>query len=230
MAPEFAVVIPTLNEQSYLGPLLDDLVHQTRPPEQVIVSDSSSSDKTLEVARKFAPLLPLTIVGGAKRTPGAARNTGAQVANKDYITFIDADFRLPINFFELLDKTARSNPDFISPLFKTEGRHPFDHLHVFAINSYTRWCSRFGKVAGMGGLMCVKRTVHQQIGGFNHELLYCDDIDYLNKLMEAGVSSELLDVKVLTSNRRLEKYGRAALALRRLRYRRGYLPEYGDYE
>ncbi len=48
-----SVVIPALNEERYLGGLLSDLAAQTRPPDEVMVVDAGSTDRSAEVARRF---------------------------------------------------------------------------------------------------------------------------------------------------------------------------------
>ncbi|HEU4847190.1 MAG TPA: glycosyltransferase [Rubrobacteraceae bacterium] len=46
----FSVVIPTLNEERHLGPLLSDVAAQTMSPDQVLVVDAGSDDATVTVA------------------------------------------------------------------------------------------------------------------------------------------------------------------------------------
>ena len=46
----FSVVIPTFNEERYLGGLLSDIRRQTQRPDEVIVVDAGSSDATIDIA------------------------------------------------------------------------------------------------------------------------------------------------------------------------------------
>src|SRR3989344_1548655 len=53
MAPEVAIVIRARNEERWIGAVLNALFKQTYKNFEVIVVDSGSRDKTLEIARKF---------------------------------------------------------------------------------------------------------------------------------------------------------------------------------
>ncbi|MEK7082227.1 MAG: glycosyltransferase family A protein [Patescibacteria group bacterium] len=59
MAPETAVIIRAKNEERWIGAVLDALFRQTYKDFEVIIVDSGSSDRTLDVARNF----PVTIFG-----------------------------------------------------------------------------------------------------------------------------------------------------------------------
>ena len=45
---KISLIVPTLNAQGEIGPLLDNLLSQTRVPDQIIVVDSASDDGTVE--------------------------------------------------------------------------------------------------------------------------------------------------------------------------------------
>ncbi len=49
-----AVVIPLYNHAAYIGPALESVYDQTRPPDRVIVIDDGSSDDSFSVAKKLA--------------------------------------------------------------------------------------------------------------------------------------------------------------------------------
>ncbi|MCK5373227.1 MAG: glycosyltransferase, partial [Candidatus Aenigmarchaeota archaeon] len=51
--PELSIIIPTLNEEYYLPKLLESIKIQTYKDYEIIVSDSCSDDKTVDVAKSF---------------------------------------------------------------------------------------------------------------------------------------------------------------------------------
>jgi glycosyltransferase involved in cell wall biosynthesis len=64
------VVIPTYNEEDYIKPCLDAVFAQTVLPDEVIVVDNNSTDKTVEIVSKFQRLNCLTRLGKARSMLG----------------------------------------------------------------------------------------------------------------------------------------------------------------
>ena len=82
MKPFFTIIIPTLNEENFVGRLLNDLVKQTFNNFEIILVDGRSTDTTIEVVKKYAKILPfrkIIKIGG--RNVSKQRNRGAQSAS-----------------------------------------------------------------------------------------------------------------------------------------------------
>lgn len=86
--PEASIVIRTLNEEKRLGNLLEALKAQTFQKYEVIIVDSGSSDRTLEIAKKY----PVRIIEIASRdfTFGYALNVGCKESRGKYLVFASA--------------------------------------------------------------------------------------------------------------------------------------------
>jgi len=54
MKPRLAVILATYNGERYLAEQLQSILDQTRPPDEIIVTDDGSSDATMEIAETFA--------------------------------------------------------------------------------------------------------------------------------------------------------------------------------
>ena len=85
--PAISVIVPVFNGERYLAEALESIVGQTRPPEEIIVVDDGSTDRTAEVARRF----PVRLLRQANAGAAAARNAGAEAANADLLAFLDHD-------------------------------------------------------------------------------------------------------------------------------------------
>lgn len=207
MPATFSIIIPCFNEQGYIGKLLEDLSRQTVQVKEVIVSDSASEDETLAVVRRYKDKLPLKIVNKAYRSPGGARNAGAEAAAGDYLIFIDADNRLPENTMELLiQATDGGKADFVSPLYQAEGPHWFDRLVVYRINEAL---ARTHKIIGIGCVMVVRKSLHDKIGGFDKLLIKENDMEYLDRLLTLHPVSRVVEsLRIPLSSRRFDKDGR----------------------
>ncbi len=84
-----SIIIPAKNEEKYLPRLLESIKKQTTQPYEIIVADAGSTDRTVEVAKKYGAKV---IKGGI---PQVGRNNGAKQAKTDIIVFLDADVILP---------------------------------------------------------------------------------------------------------------------------------------
>ena len=56
-----SVIATVKNEGEALRPLLDSLIQQSQPPDEVIFCDGGSTDDTLEVLTEYKTWLPLKI-------------------------------------------------------------------------------------------------------------------------------------------------------------------------
>jgi glycosyltransferase involved in cell wall biosynthesis len=94
------VVIPTLNEESKIGELIQSLNDDEYPNKEIIVVDGGSKDKTVEISEKNGAIVILE--KGENKSLPMARNQGAEYAikggNVDVLCFIDGDLVLSHNF------------------------------------------------------------------------------------------------------------------------------------
>ena len=86
-----SVVITTRNEALHLGQLLESLRVQ-EPPFEIVLVDSESRDRTVEIAHRFSAVHPdlLTIIE-RPGSRGIGRNIGVRAARGEFIAFIDGD-------------------------------------------------------------------------------------------------------------------------------------------
>lgn len=92
------VVIPVYNEEASISACLTSLRGQTLKPLEIIIVDDGSTDRTVDLVKKF----PVTLVKQNHQGPGAARNLGAKKAKGDILVFVDADMTFAPDFVEKL--------------------------------------------------------------------------------------------------------------------------------
>lgn len=100
---EISIIIPVYNKDKYLTGILEDIRRQSfRDFECILIDDGSydSSGKTCDLyAEKDTRFRALHIPNGGV---SHARNIGLSVATGRYITFIDADDHVKVNYLEQL--------------------------------------------------------------------------------------------------------------------------------
>ena len=88
--PEIAVVIPTLNAEGEIGPLIDALLSQSVAPAEVVVVDSESADGTrAEVCER--PGARLIGIRRADFNHGLTRDMALRATSAEYVLFMTQD-------------------------------------------------------------------------------------------------------------------------------------------
>lgn len=86
--PETSIVIRTHNEEKHLGNLLKSIKDQDYKDWEVIVVDSGSTDKTLEIAKKYSVIVQN--IESRDFTFGYSLNVGCRASKGKYLVFASA--------------------------------------------------------------------------------------------------------------------------------------------
>ncbi|MFH1154543.1 MAG: glycosyltransferase [Pseudomonadota bacterium] len=186
MLPSVDVVIPVYNEEKLIGRCLDSLKNLDYPEDRlrVFISDNFSRDRSIEIASTYN----VTISQVKKQSIAHTRNVGARLGNAEIIAFVDSDC--------VVDKGWLKNavPHFFDPCIVAAGSYPVvitDEVNAFQ-RTWSQLCK--GKAAGPQKVdwlstqnLLVRRTAFQLMGGFNEELITCEDADLGFRLGNCGV-------------------------------------------
>ncbi len=103
-----SVIITAYNLEDYIVEALDSVFNQTCPPDEVILCDDNSSDKTLKLAKKAYPLIKI-IKQDENKGPLLNTLNGVLEASGDVLFFLDADDVWPLNKIEVIVDFYRKN-------------------------------------------------------------------------------------------------------------------------
>jgi glycosyltransferase involved in cell wall biosynthesis len=102
------VIIATLNEEEGIGPTLEEISRKI-DPNQVLVVDGHSDDRTIEIAKDFgATILFQDGMGKGDAVAKAVRYIGSDV---DYVVITDADFTYPAGHIPEMIRVLENQPD-----------------------------------------------------------------------------------------------------------------------
>jgi len=106
---KISVIIPVYNEEKYIANCLKCLANQTTKANEIIIIDNNSTDRTINVVKKFIKKLPLKILKEKKQGIIACRNKGFNSAKGDILVRIDADTQQPKNWLYQVKKNFEKN-------------------------------------------------------------------------------------------------------------------------
>ena len=200
-----SVIIPTLNEEKYIRKCLESIKNQTYPVYEIIVVDSKSSDKTVDIAKDYTSKVIIV------EKPGVsfARNVGAKIATGDILFFVDADTKLSKNIVKRIVKVMKKKK-YVGGICRFEPlESSFLYRVLFSLARFLSRCNlllRKKFVYTPGACLFCRRSCFEKIGGFREDLRFCEDHDFMFKLSKLG-RVVYLNTPVFTSIRRYKMLG-----------------------
>lgn len=105
-----SVVVPVYNAEPYLKDCVDSILSQSNQNFELILVDDGSSDGSGMICENFAKsYTKIKVVHQRNSGANQARWKGVQVADGEWITFVDADDTLPLSAID--DLLNKANPD-----------------------------------------------------------------------------------------------------------------------
>lgn len=109
--PRVSVISTVLNEGESVRRLMDSLVSQTCPPDEVIIVDGGSRDGTVAVIQEYAARLPLRVLVMPGANISRGRNAAIGVATGHFIASTDAGVWLEGAWLASLIAPLRTSSD-----------------------------------------------------------------------------------------------------------------------
>ncbi|MHB1005801.1 MAG: glycosyltransferase [Chloroflexota bacterium] len=188
--PAISVIVTVRNEAGAITALLDSLLAQTKPPDEIVIVDAGSTDGTAAIAegyaRRGAPV-KVVVIPGCNISQG--RNAAVRAASYALIAATDAGVRLvPEWLAELTAPFASPDPpDVVSGFFVSDARTIFEKamgatvLPALADVDPEHFLPSSRSVA-------FTRVAWECVGGYPEWLDYCEDLIFDLALVEAGFS------------------------------------------
>lgn len=212
-----SIVIPTKNEDKYIGPTLEqfrdwlDHFHL-----EIVVSDANSTDETANIVRRYQAewgehRVKLVQAQG-KQNIAIGRNLGAAAATGEFLFHTDADVRIPniAQFFPKMlaafddpSTVAATTPIWVYPHEAIWS----DRLYHILMNGVIRLSFFTGVYLAKGECQLVRRSVFERISGYNETIVAGEDCNLFYRLSKEGHIAYLHRLKIHHSPRRFRQYG-----------------------
>ena len=194
------VGIIALNEEKYLGGLLESLIQQTYPKDhtQIVLVDGGSTDNTKQIMQQFAndnnEYWSIKVLDNPKRIQPAGLNVVIDNADGDVIIRLDAHSLAPNDFVENNVKCIQSGEDVCGGMVKkiVQSKKTIPILLDLAENSmfgggiasYRRETKKeYVNSIAQG---CYKKEVFDKVGHFDERLPRAEDNDIHYRIRQAG--------------------------------------------
>lgn len=194
-----SVIIPCYNEEKYLTDTLESITTQSVTPFEIIVVDNNSKDKTSEIAKSFG----VKVISEPRQGLTYARNRGFDEARGDILMRTDADSVPPKDWVEKMSREFESNPKLSTATGSAIlGSSSIDFIvdcFCFYINDI------FGYNSLLGPNFCIRKKVWEKVKPLtcNDDGHFHEDLDMAIHTGAFGEYKRRLDIRVLTSNRRV---------------------------
>lgn len=208
-----SIIIPTWNEEKVLFRTLQQfLPYRSSFPLEIIVSDDSSTDQTVPIARRDADRVLRNETG--RRGRAGALNRGARAARYPNLLFLDADMQIdPLPaFLEELSESFIARPevcggmiDFrVAPGSETAA----DRITHEIWNCVMRGVLALTRIGiSTPGFQMAKRWAFERISGFDEGLPLTQDVDFSLRLSRVGGIHYFTHARLLESPRRYRDEG-----------------------
>lgn len=207
---DLAIIIPTLNEEKYIGKLLDSISIQTSQPKEVVVVDAQSPDNTiLEVQKRQKKLPQLKYYQIPKYTISRQRNYGIKNTAAKHLLFLDADMQLrePHTLEKYIAEVEEKKPNIASALNLPDTNYWKDNLFFRGMDLTFKALKPIWPMA-QGMNMYLSRDAYDKFGGFDEEIKIGEDHELVQRITKnKGTFLYLKKPILMTSVRRLREVG-----------------------
>jgi glycosyltransferase involved in cell wall biosynthesis len=181
-----SVIIPAYNVDGFISEAFASVAAQTKYVHEILVINDGSTDGTAawlrNMVRKDARMRVLT---SDRLGPGGARNVGLKAATQPIIAFLDADDAWPRYKIErqMGRLSAADRPDVVSGLVQRFRRLD----RGIPANKQEETMAHVNL-----GACLFRRRVFDIVGHFDESLRYCEDVDLMFRIREAGLKMPIM--------------------------------------
>jgi len=209
--PSLSIIIPTLNEEKSLPPLLSSLAAQKNIEIEVILADGGSDDSTRSLCQQLTGLFTLKVLKSAPGR-GCQMNLGAQASTAPDLLFLHADSEIddPYLLYNAQQHFSRYKHDpgktNVAGHFGLRFlREQTNYQAAYYFYESKTHLNRIDAINGDQGFW-ISRQYFDALGGFDESLPYMEDARLALKVFQTG-QWITLPGRLTTSARRFEREG-----------------------
>lgn len=187
----FSVIVPVKNEEKSINEFIDSLISQTIKPDEIVITDGGSTDKTKEIIKSYIKKgYPIKLIESENALPGKGRNLSIENAKYNLIAMTDAGIILDKYWLENLSKPFLDNKDLdvcygcAIPITETL----FEKCAAITYVPYSKIDNSIVVIPTVASLM-LKKDVWERAGKFPEDLRTGEDMIFLKNIDSLKVKS-----------------------------------------
>ena len=210
---KISIIIPTIDEANNLPLLLSDL-SITKEEGEILIVDSGSEDKTIDIANIYGAKVYIS----KEKNRGLQLDMGAKNSRGEWLIFLHADTRLTHGWFREINSFLNGNKNSIYYFkFKINHKKIIYRVLEILVNIRSKY---FKQPYGDQGLI-IHRTVYFKNNGFRNMPLM-EDVDFLMRLNQKKDLKQL-NFPIFISSRKWERTNIFLQAIKNWHFRRRWL-------
>jgi glycosyltransferase involved in cell wall biosynthesis len=174
-----SVIVPVYNREHTIRRAIDSIISQSYKPEEIIVVDDGSTDRTKEVIKDYSDALRCIFLP-RNSGPSRARNVGINSARSEWIAFLDSDDEWKRDKLKNQVEYLRRYPFY--QILQSEEVWIRNGVRVNPCKHHKKpvgwiWEKSLQRCLVSPSAVLVKKDLLKQYGGFDESLPVCEDYD-----------------------------------------------------
>ena len=200
-----SVIIPTLNEEKYLGQCLESIAKQDMSGFEIIIGDGKSTDRTEKIANEYSA----KFVVEPKRTISAGRQKACTIAKGRIIVSTDADI-IATGYWltSLTNEIGRGVVCAHGNVIPYDGTWTDAWAGKWLMPLWFKGLTAIGRPCPAGSNLCFSKKAFSKAGGFNTSLVTGEDLEIVSRLKAHGRVVFVDNAEVGVSMRRMQGWGK----------------------
>lgn len=181
-----SICITVLNEEKGIGPLLESLLSQSRKPEQIIIIDGGSRDKTTEIIRHYQQKNSIIKFLIEKSSRAKGRNLACDISRSPIIAMTDAGCIADHDWLKNITMPfENTDVDVVAGFYKMKAENSFQQAET-AFLGVIPGKFNAGFLPSTRSI-AFKKEIWEKVGGFPEKLKdTAEDTIFNFKLIKAG--------------------------------------------
>lgn len=178
-----SVIIVVKNGERYLAKAIDSVLEQTCQPNEIIVVDGKSTDRTPYIAQSYPDVRYICQVDEGLAN---ARNTGIDAATGVLVAFLDHDDYWTLDKLDIQVDCFIVNPEIQYSYARAK---LFSETGCKLRRAFNKYLFNNDVIARTPGTLVVRKSLFKKIGNFNPELKIACDFEWFVRAKDCNALS-----------------------------------------